>query len=47
MKMFVESTKLLKVIGTLDCLRHFADGTATRVLDGVIDYLIQITTEEE
>lgn len=47
MKMFVESTNLLKVIGTLDCLRHFTDENATRVLDGVVDYLIEITAEEE
>lgn len=47
MKLFVESKNLLQVIGTLDCLRHFTDENATKVLDGVIDYLIQITTEEE
>ena len=46
MKMFVESKKLLQVIGALDCLRHFTDENATRVLDSVIDYLVRITEEE-
>ena len=47
MSMFVKSDKLLQVIGTLECLRHFTDENATEVLDGVIEYLVQITTEDE